>query len=243
LCGACPNNKAFDDLKQHLCSAPVLSLPDLQQPFEIETDASDYVVGAVLTQHDHPWPIIVRHYQMSFVSTLLMKNKCTPLCKPTASGSITFSGRRQSSTLIISHCSSCRHKENCRMITIRSGPHTCSSSTSTSSIKQEVPTESLISSTDLQSWTLTMVLDSCGHETSGWPHLYETDPDFATPTRCWVQTQLSLISIFRMGCCAIWAISMFHQDRMSTSISGPALPVLFPNSNKRLLTRKRGPVK
>jgi hypothetical protein len=28
--------------------------------------------------------------------------------------------------------------------------------------------------------TLTMVLDSCGHETSGWPHLYETDPDFAT---------------------------------------------------------------
>jgi hypothetical protein len=28
--------------------------------------------------------------------------------------------------------------------------------------------------------TLTMVLDSCGHETSGWPHLYETDPDFST---------------------------------------------------------------
>jgi hypothetical protein len=24
------------------------------------------------------------------------------------------------------------------------------------------------------------VLDSCGHETSGWPHLYETDPDFST---------------------------------------------------------------
>jgi hypothetical protein len=40
--------QAFDDLKQCLCSTPVLSLPDLQQPFEIETDASDYVVGAVL---------------------------------------------------------------------------------------------------------------------------------------------------------------------------------------------------
>jgi hypothetical protein len=46
--------QAFDDLKQRLCSAPVLSLPDLQHPFEIETDASNYVVGIVLTQHDHP---------------------------------------------------------------------------------------------------------------------------------------------------------------------------------------------
>jgi hypothetical protein len=27
---------------------------------------------------------------------------------------------------------------------------------------------------------LTMVLEYCGHETSGWPQLYETDPDFAT---------------------------------------------------------------
>jgi hypothetical protein len=46
--------KTFDDLKQRLCSAPVLSLPDLQHPFEIETDASDYAMGAVITQRDHP---------------------------------------------------------------------------------------------------------------------------------------------------------------------------------------------
>ena len=46
--------KAFEELKHRLCSAPVLALPDLQQPFEIETDASDYAVGAVLTQHGHP---------------------------------------------------------------------------------------------------------------------------------------------------------------------------------------------
>jgi hypothetical protein len=45
--------QAFDDLKQCLCSTPILSLPNLQQPFEIETDASDYVVGIVLTQHCH----------------------------------------------------------------------------------------------------------------------------------------------------------------------------------------------
>jgi hypothetical protein len=46
--------QAFDDLKHHLCSTPVLFLPDLQQPFKIETNSSDYVVGATITQHGHP---------------------------------------------------------------------------------------------------------------------------------------------------------------------------------------------
>ena len=46
--------KAFVELKHHLYSTPVLTLPDLQQPFEIETDASDYAIGAVLTQQGHP---------------------------------------------------------------------------------------------------------------------------------------------------------------------------------------------
>jgi hypothetical protein len=66
------------------------------------------------------------------------------------------------------------------MTTIKSGPHTCSNSTSTSSIKQEAPITLLIASVDLPVVALTTVLDSCGHETSGWPQLYETDPDFAT---------------------------------------------------------------
>jgi hypothetical protein len=46
--------KAFDDLKNRLCSSPIISLPDLQHPFDIEIDASDYAVGTVLTQHGHP---------------------------------------------------------------------------------------------------------------------------------------------------------------------------------------------
>ena len=41
----------FDDLKHHFCLAPTLFVPDLQKTLDIETDASDYVVGAVLTQH------------------------------------------------------------------------------------------------------------------------------------------------------------------------------------------------
>jgi hypothetical protein len=44
----------FDNLKKFLCSTPILSIPYLQQPFEIETNASDHAVGVVLTEHDHP---------------------------------------------------------------------------------------------------------------------------------------------------------------------------------------------
>jgi hypothetical protein len=45
--------KAFIDLKHHLYSAPVLTLLDLQQPFEIKIDACKYAIGAFLTQHGH----------------------------------------------------------------------------------------------------------------------------------------------------------------------------------------------
>jgi hypothetical protein len=46
--------KAFAELKHHLCCAPVLTLPDLKQPFEIETNASNYAIEEVLTQQGHP---------------------------------------------------------------------------------------------------------------------------------------------------------------------------------------------
>eukprot|EP00253_Pinus_taeda_P003150 PITA_03150 len=45
--------KAFTELKDHLCTATVLALPDLQQPFEVATYAFDYAIGAVLSQHGH----------------------------------------------------------------------------------------------------------------------------------------------------------------------------------------------
>jgi hypothetical protein len=146
-----PQQKAFNDLKQRLCLALVLSLPDLQQPFEIETDASDYAVGVVLTQHDHPVA-----YHSATLSDVVCKyptydKEMYSIVQACRSGDITFLGGRQSSTLIISHCSSCRHKENCRMTSIKSGPHTCNNSTSTSSIKHEAPTASLISLADHQS--------------------------------------------------------------------------------------------
>ena len=53
FCWSESQQKALVELKHRLCSAPVLTLPDLQQPFEIEIDASDYAIGVFLTQQGH----------------------------------------------------------------------------------------------------------------------------------------------------------------------------------------------
>jgi hypothetical protein len=137
--------KVFDDLNQCLCSSPVLSLLTCNNPLILRQMLQTILWAQFSLSTATLWPIIARHYQMMFVSTLLTTKKCTPLYNAVVSGYITFSGRRHSSAWIINHCSSCRHKENCRMNAIKSGSHTCNSSTSTSSIKQATPTKSLIS--------------------------------------------------------------------------------------------------
>ena len=58
-CGG-KKHKYFKSLKDKISTTPVLALPNLRQPFEIQTDASDYAMGAVLLQYGKP---IAFHYE------------------------------------------------------------------------------------------------------------------------------------------------------------------------------------
>ena len=44
--------QAFEELKKQFTEEPVLIMPDQSRPFQIETDASKYATGAVLTKLD-----------------------------------------------------------------------------------------------------------------------------------------------------------------------------------------------
>ncbi|CAN6458145.1 unnamed protein product [Victoria cruziana] len=48
------SEKAFEELRAALIQAPVLALPNFENSFVVETDASDVGIGAVLTQDGHP---------------------------------------------------------------------------------------------------------------------------------------------------------------------------------------------
>jgi hypothetical protein len=81
---------SFDNLNHRLCSTPVLSLPDLQQPLDIDTDAYDYVVVYFSLITVIRWHTIVRHSLIRSINTPPMTRKCIPLYKPVVNGNITF---------------------------------------------------------------------------------------------------------------------------------------------------------
>ena len=46
--------KAFDEIKEHISSESLLTHPDFNKPFDVYTDASDRQLGAVILQEGRP---------------------------------------------------------------------------------------------------------------------------------------------------------------------------------------------
>jgi hypothetical protein len=163
-----------------LCSAPVLSFPDLQQPFEIETDASDYVVGAVLTQHGH----LVAYHSETLSDTV---QKYPTYDKEMYS--IVQACRQWKHYILgketIIHTD---HKPLQFIQTQGKLQNDCHQKWSTylQQFHLNIKYKTCISNRVIDCLSrppvaaLTTVLHSCGHEASEWPQLYQQDPDFAT---------------------------------------------------------------
>ena len=59
--------KAFDTLRSLLMNTPILAFPNFARPFMLQTDASDYAIGAVLSQEDSEH----REHPVAFISRTL----------------------------------------------------------------------------------------------------------------------------------------------------------------------------
>jgi len=63
--------EAFQKLKRLICAKPVLLMPKLEEPFELEVDASNYAIGATLNQKDERG----RWHPVAYYSTTLSETE------------------------------------------------------------------------------------------------------------------------------------------------------------------------
>ena len=78
-------DRAFQELKRRLCTAPVLQSPNFSQPFVLQTDASDRGLGTVLTQWDenncdHPVTYFSRKLQPHEQRYSTVEKECLAIC-------------------------------------------------------------------------------------------------------------------------------------------------------------------
>ncbi|XP_063831609.1 uncharacterized protein LOC135080816 [Ostrinia nubilalis] len=66
-----PQQLAFDELKQKLTTAPILSYPDFSQPFNLTCDASNHAISAILSQGP-----IGKDQPVAYASRTLNKAEC-----------------------------------------------------------------------------------------------------------------------------------------------------------------------
>jgi hypothetical protein len=72
---------SFKELKRKINNVPILTMPNLQQPFELETNASEYALGVVLMQGGRLYVIIQNCFMEQFWTTPHMTKKSLLLCK------------------------------------------------------------------------------------------------------------------------------------------------------------------
>jgi transposase InsO family protein len=61
-------NSAFEHIKSKLISAPILTSPNFELPFTLQTDSSDRAIGAVLTQEQNGVERVIAYYSQKLSS-------------------------------------------------------------------------------------------------------------------------------------------------------------------------------
>jgi hypothetical protein len=59
--------EAFDELKQRVCSNPILIIPINNAPYQVEVDTSNYAIGGILSQkvNDKWHPVVYMSQALS----------------------------------------------------------------------------------------------------------------------------------------------------------------------------------